>query len=308
MSKSTQVAESIQDTIATISQLESALASGGAVPSALAMIESLRHKQADLEATFLRIAADVGEDVCTYRVFSETTRPTILGISRALEDFQNLFSVVYHALRRGPLSQARVTRESILETSFGFGYAFSGSVGFTLTLPSERLLVGESMLEKTIDSIGSMAKSEAPEQIAKFASTLGAGPIRTMYKWADDHEAFSLGADIEWRHDTDVSRSILVQEAEIARLRNIIDMSGESRVTEEKLRGTLIMANINTRAFLLNPDGTDTVIKGRMVREIEYVELPKVYVATLQRAERTLYSSDVVQVSYTLLGLDVPKA
>src|SRR5215469_10964227 len=123
----------LQDTNAAIAELERAVLRDPASMSLAANLRSLQKRHAMLEESFVSLANDLELDVCKYRLFPEAGRPTIAALSHAWADFQNLFSVVYDAIKSGPKTRARVSAETTSETSFGFAYAYSGSVGIVLT-------------------------------------------------------------------------------------------------------------------------------------------------------------------------------
>src|SRR5205085_948706 len=154
-----------------------------------------------LEDDFRALAERKSLDVCSYRMFNATDRFKLSGFAKALADFQTTFSLTYDALKNGPKQRARLTPEVEAETSFEFGYAFSGSVGVVMTFENERLLLGETLLDEAMSVMFEMAKATTSAEIAAFAKRIGPPPIRALYQWASDHLAADMGADIEWRKD-----------------------------------------------------------------------------------------------------------
>src|SRR5258708_28565376 len=182
-----QIQEKLQSTIASIRQLEASMIDHPDSPSLRANIKSLQKLQRNYEAEFLDAASERGEHVCSYRLFG-LGNPTIAAMSKALGDFQSMFSIVYDAIKNGPKDRAKMSTDVAQATSFSFGYTFPGSVGVVFTLPNERLLPGiQTDLDKTFGRISDIARADQPDQIAALAKELGAPPIRATYRWAKDH-------------------------------------------------------------------------------------------------------------------------
>ena len=143
MSELAEIQTKIQDTNAAIARLERMMVDGPNLPSLLANMRSLQKRYKKLESDFVTAADELGIDVCSYRLFPDETSPTLTGVVSALGDFQSMFSVVYDAQRNGPKKRIRLSDDIIRDSSFRFAYTYSGSLGVTLTLPNERLLLQE---------------------------------------------------------------------------------------------------------------------------------------------------------------------
>ncbi len=190
MSVLLEITEKLQDTQAAIHKLEEAISRQPPTPSVIATLSTLEKRQRDLEAQFSELTADQHFDVCSYRLFpdhKEEDRPTLRAFTKTLLDFQTLVTQVYYAKKTGrPRETTHVTAEAASETAFGFGYTFTGSLGVVLTLPNERLLFGETDIDRAIKTVFELVKAESPQQIASHAKELGAAPIRTLYNWVSD--------------------------------------------------------------------------------------------------------------------------
>ena len=157
-------------------------------------------------------------DVCSYRLFpAGERRVKISWLASALNDFQEWFTVVFDSIKNGPKDRARFDADTVSETAFDFAYSFNGSVGIVLTMPNERLLVGETTLDKTFLAINEMSKAENSEQIANLAKLFGIASIRKMYQWTNDHVQSGLGADIQWRRGDTLAHRLRQLRAEYKR-------------------------------------------------------------------------------------------
>lgn len=307
MSRLLEIQDNLQDTAATIARLERALSEDPQSRSLVAMIGSLEKRQQKLEADFLLEADSLGIDVCSYRLFSEEGRPTIAAVSKALGDFQTLVSVVYDAIRSArPKERARVSTEIARETGFAFGYAFAGSLGVVLTLPNERRLVGESVLDESVSVVFDMARASDSARILDFARRLGAAPVRAMYQWAFDHAESSLGAGIEWRRNLDTRASLFIQKPELERLHRVIGMTSDETTEEITVEGLLVGADVSRRSFHLQVEGQPD-IRGSFtdaISESQTVELPRPYRVVLRKTVRVNYSTEKEDITHHVIRLE----
>ena len=307
MSKIGQIQEALQDTGAAIAQLEKAITVDPDSPSLAATRRSLEKRLQSLEADFLKASSRAGVDVCSYRLFTDAGDAPHLGsLSSAFGDFQKLVSTVYSAVRNGPKQRATYSAEDARDTAFGFGYAFSGSIGFVLTISNERLLIGDTDLDESMEVIFDMAQARSPEDMHPIVQKLGSGPVRALYRWASDHVSSGLGADIDWRRGESIRSNMFIRALEFTNLQSIIEMAGEERFDEIELCGDLIAVNLATKSFRMRFESGDD-IQGKFdnaISDSHTVELPKRYSAKLTKTSRVIYSLEDDEVSYFLEDLN----
>jgi len=308
MSDILELAEKLQDTQAALSRLEKSAAQNPNLPSIALSLNSLRNRQKSLEEQFGELADSLGVDVCSYRMFPEKTqRPTVKTLTSALSDFQTLFTEVYNAIKKGARERGgRVTGDVLAETSFGYAYSFTGSVGFVLTLPNEKLLLGETVLDTAMRVISDMVKAETPEQIAAFKDELGLAPIRSMYKWAEDHTLGGIGADIQWRRQQEVRTSIFVQQPQLENLRRTIARTSEIDEKEYHIEGQLVGLDTKYKTFHLEVEGIPD-IKGKILFDIDPahpIACPAFYRVNIRTETIIHYSTAQEDVSYFLVSLE----
>lgn len=301
----TALQEELQDLNALIAKHERTLASHPEAKSLCANIQTLKRRRQILEDDFLEAAAKVEIDVCSYRLIPGESRPTIMALSKALSDFQSLFSLAYDALKEGPKQTAKLSAQVMNETFLGFAYSFTGSIGFVMTLPNERLLLGETYLDQAMQMIFQMAKATTAQQIADFAKRLGPPPVRAMYKWANDHVENGLGADIEWRRREQVRSSLFVQEPQLEHLKEVIEEMSEEKEEELEVVGNLIGADVKRKTFHLETVGGGEVkgIFADAISTVQTVELPKPYSARIRKRTKIVYSMEEEKTEYFLLRL-----
>src|SRR5882762_2412065 len=101
MSKLFQIQERLQETSAAMGRLEASFVQSPSSPSLHANLRSLRKMQRSLEAEFLAAADERGWDVCSYRIAPQNQLATALALSKVLETFQTVFSLIYEAIKTG---------------------------------------------------------------------------------------------------------------------------------------------------------------------------------------------------------------
>ena len=152
MTRLLELQENIQDTTAALGQLERALVENPGSRTLGLSGKSLQKRLQVLESEFLAETHSLGVDVCSYRLFGGQKLGRLSGLTRVLSDFQTLVSVIYDAVKSGtPKRRRRVSVDAATETAFDLGYVFPGSLGVVLTMPNERLLLGESKLDSFVE-------------------------------------------------------------------------------------------------------------------------------------------------------------
>lgn len=311
MSELLELQHQLQDTSGTIAQLERALL---ATPDSVALqlnLQSVVKRFAHLEEDFKALATRTSLDICTYRVFApDRNKISLRGVTGALHDFQIAFSALFDAIKNGRRLRSRLSPDVVEATSFGFGYAFAGSVGVVLTMERERALFGGSLLEDTVNAFFGLAHAPTHEEIKEIGRRLGPAPLRAVYKWANAHVEDGLGADISWQ-PTGANRepvTLFVQHQELQRLSTAIAATSEETREAVEYTGVLTGADTQTRRFRFDPDGAEDVSGtfADAINEAHTVTLPSRYKARLEKVTRIQYSSEQEQVTWTLLSLERP--
>lgn len=305
MTKLLGLQEQLQDTNAAIAALQKEVAKNPSQPSLGAIRRSLEKRQNVLESDFLATAQTIGVDVCSYRSFDEKGTVKAAPAFASIAEFQNAFSVTYDAIKNGRKQTTKIGQQVAQETAFGFGYGFMGSVGFVLTLPNERLLVGETYLDSAMIDVFAMAKAQSPEAVLEFAKRLGVAPINAIYKWADVQTKHRLGADVDWRRGDSVKAKLFVQPQELDRLQDTIDRTSDEETAPVEIDGTLDDVAHSKHTFRMTVEGGE--IHGQFGDAIDpqhTVEIPGLrYRATLEKTTKTVFSTGEVKVSYFLKKL-----
>ena len=307
MSRLLDTVGKLQETQEAIKQVEEAIAKHPEMRSLAVNLRSLERRRRDLESVFERLTNESFLDVCSYRIFSEDDegRITVPSLASALGDFQSLFSTVYDAIKNGARQRVVHRPEIAAATTFEYGYSFAGSVGFVLTLPNERLLLGDTDLDKTMGTIFDMARARESTEILDYARTLGAAPVRLLYNWATDHVEAGLGADINWQREEHIRSSLFIQVPELEILQQAIDQTSDEKREVFTVQGQLVGADVAGHRFHMKlEDGSE--IRGQMSQYTSAertVELPKRYVAQIEKTTTVKYSTGEEKIVYYLLTL-----
>jgi len=299
--------DKISATQAEIRELEAAIEQFPDTKSLVLGLRSVERRHEELEAEFRELSHEQFLDVCRYRMFAQEgeQRFTVPALASALADFQSLFSNVYDAIKNGARQRSRTRPEIAAVSTFEFGYSFSGSVGFVLTLPNDRLLTNETDLDRTINTIFEMTKAQESDEILHFAKQLGAAPIRAMYRWVSDHVDSGLGADIGWLREHEVRAELVAQIPELRKVQRAINQTSDESIEEFNAIGELLGADVSTNTFHFKlEEGTD--IRGRMeldINEQNTVALPRRYRARIKKVTTISYSTEEERAVYYLTAI-----
>lgn len=306
MSELIDVLGKIQDTVSAIERTERAIINYPDTASLRINLQSLQERQKALEDAFSIISSKERLDICTYRLFTEQDQQiAVKSLSKTLLDFQNLFSVVYDAIKHDrPKERGYVGSESINATTFNFAYTVPGSVGVVLTMPNERLLSGDTLLDQTMKTVFEMANVATSEEVRVFADMLGVAPIWKMYEWAVDQSNAGLGSEIQWSRENKVKARLFKQKPEFEALGNTIQSTSKESEEIVNVIGQLKGADVTNHTFHL--EFGKKHIKGKMSESIgirDTVELPKPYKATIKIITTVNYATGKVYEEHFLLSL-----
>lgn len=299
------LAQKIQETSAALKRSQSLLAERPDDFLLTLDVASLEKRQAALQEQFVVAAQEAGVNVLQYRVFEENDSPILVrAVAGALETFQATYSVLFDAIKSGlAKTRARLSLQALEESSFGFAYAFTGSVGFALTLPREHLLLGEHIYDQTIEALIRTVRVSSPEELKEIAHTYGVATVRAVYKWADTLASNGLGTELDWTLGQE-RYGLVLQRPELANLRNVIGLTSESETRVVHVRGTLFAIDTQRRTFgLVLPTGETW--RGGLSDRINYeVRVPADYDFEVEVSKTIRYSTEEEDVRYILLAVD----
>ncbi len=305
MSAIVELLDRIQGTNALIAEYEKAASRPGAPKSVSAQIRGLEKLKESLEQEFSKYARDDELEVCRYRLIPESTqRPVIDAISNAWREYQSMFSAVYAAVTKSTPGKPRQIAQ---ETQFIFAFAFSGSIGVTLALPTKQItnFVARD-LERANQTIFEMSKARTSEQLGLFTERIGRKPVLSFGRWVEAHVKFTAGAGIDWTGPTERSiPPLLVQIQEFKILQHAFHEMTEPKEEERLVSGRLTGAWMRNSKFLMESDDGEQ-IEGKFVDAItpeRAATLPRRYVAKIRTTTVIKLATETEEVSHFLVEL-----
>jgi hypothetical protein len=294
MTDLTDISEKLQDTVAAIAAMEATLirTRDAGVNEILA---TLRRRHDDLEARFVALADAQETEVCRYRILRSGAAFPIAVLADSLRAFQSWLTVTFDAVAHGPKARSRVSADVVQRTTLDLGYVYPGSVGFVLTIPNQRLLIGETDLDAAVHQMFDMLRAESSTQLRNISRRVGVAPIRKMHDWVSSHAKADLSADIKWERGETVKSDILFQSEEAVRLASLVESTSDETIERVTLTGFLQGGDLDSRSFHLSFPETQEAddIRGYMTKSFapkEELQLGKRYEADLVKHTVTRYA------------------
>jgi hypothetical protein len=268
MSALSELSRRVQSTTALIERHQRTLRADSP-RSALANIRSLEKLRRKLEREFEETAQQEEVDVFYYRILNPE-RATINGVTAAWREFQNALSAMYVSLKGGGAKKEKSKRSrrklseqppkpTLKPLELGFGYAFAGSIGVTLTLPNhEKGLFSDPAIERATADIFELATSYgSSEKVWELARRFGPEPVNAVYKWVDAHVTHGYGVGIEWKRDEEHHLDLLCQFEELKSLRD--DLSKTTIDTRIDVTGDLVAVDSDILTFRMRFDDGEEI-------------------------------------------------
>lgn len=302
----------IQTVFDRINDIEATLAQASEADGVLTFAdklanESLKQRRDELVALTKELTARQLIDVCDYRIIPEHgNQHRAKAVAATLDTFQDMVTAFFASIREGrPRHKANFTADIVNASSLNVGYAYAGSLGFVLYVPSDQLQVGGTDLDKALASAFSLAEQRTPEGVRAVADEFGRAAVRTFYSWAQSQVEYGLAAEIKWERGDEIKSNLLIQTSELEAVISVIDKSSEEKNDTVELPGMLVAIDVTRQSFKMSfPDADD--ITGRLDSNFNWQtphSVPSRYVSTLnKRTIQRLWSEDDV-VSWTLLEL-----
>lgn len=301
--------QKIQDTQAAIRKIGGGLVTESRRDTIQLTLASLYKMLGNLEGEFSQLTNQEYMDVCEYRFFGyePDRRPALSSMTKALSDFQDLFTVVLDAVKTTPKDKASYDLETARESSFTLAYSFTGSVGFVMTMPNERLLAIDSKLDQAMSIFFEISKSETSEQVASYVPKVGRAAIRKIRQWAKDHAESSLNAEIKWKRQDEVRQHLFIQASELERLAKVIDTVSDAERETITRNAKLVGFDSKAKTFHLEFEKGTPDIKGTVgpdFRSRGDITVDSRYMATLQKITTIRISQEKEDINYILTYLD----
>ncbi len=183
-------------------------------------------------------------------------------VAEAIETFQELVTAIFDAIRTAPKLRYRPTQESLSLSSFEFAGAGAGSVIISLSIPDDRLLVGQSDLDQTLDLVEQVLSARESDDLKRLADRIGVASITKAYAWADASVRYGLDTEINWGKSYSDLHEISISRDEAATVKAVIENKSDSQDDHIVLDGILLGFDGSTSYFHLEALDTRVDIRG----------------------------------------------
>lgn len=269
-------------------------------------MNTLRITHYKLEKEFEYAAKRLGVEICTYRLFPEgKERQGVVGIGKALLNFQSLFSMLYRAVKAEESGPGKTSND---ETLMDFAYTFPGSVGVALTIPSQADLFG-NYYHQAIDVLSHMAKAQSADELKMFSQRIGIEPMKAMFRWADDLVEAGFGADIQWKGPRESYPRLMIQKPELTALKTVMRATSDEHIDEFTKTGILQGIDMTNHSFHFeykDEAGRIKPVYGKFkdaISPLKPVKVPDKYTISLRKSTRVFYSMDEEETKHYLLHI-----
>lgn len=302
------IAADIRDTSAQIARISRSIAEHPNETSLLFNLRSLEKRMRTLENRFAEIAKEFDHDTIDYRILCDKgEKYPVWSVGRSLTTFQNMVTSFYDAIKSGPKKRGRTSAETAALTQMDFEYAFSGSLGFALTLANKRDML-ESGLDMAVEKAFSVIHAKEMPDVTALAKVVGVAAMRTAYDWAKTHSDADFGAAIEWKHGNDIVKETKVDATQLTLIAGMIEKTSEVERAETTFTGTMVGYSVPRRYFEFQPIGEGAIITGHFSDTYvapEPIQIPSTHPITVKLVRQTVvhYAIEKEEVSWELLSV-----
>lgn len=306
MSRIAEILDDLRENGAAIARLEANIAKNPDAKGLTLALDSLLKRRGLLEEQFEETTESNFVDIVNYRIIPENLeRLPLRAVTGALDRFQAAISTIFDARKSGPKKRARLSADVVAQTGFDFGYTYAGSLGVVLSIPNERLLIGESDLDAAVEMFFSATKSKNREEIIQFAEEAGIPSVRRLYEWSIAHSNYGLSASVEWRRKDEIRSHFEIEPTALIKLQEVIEETSEIDEDVVEITGILVGLDTTLKTFhLVVPDADD--IKGYWSEEYAYSPnhvLNARYVVNMAKRSVVYYAYEKEEVSWSLISL-----
>lgn len=306
MSRVLDLFSEMREIEAELRRLEETVAAHPQYESLALDLMSMQKRQSRLQEEFEKITNEKQIDVVNYRLQpGSDERVSLRALTSTLDRFQAAISTTFDAVKNGIKQRGRLAPGITEQTSFDFGYSFSGSVGIVLTIPNDRLLLGESDLDMAVELFFAAARAQTREEILKFARSAGIPAVRRLYEWSEAHTFNGVSADVQWRRKDEIRARVTVEPATLKRLEEVIQETSDTTTEAVTVVGKLVGLDTALKSFHLEIPKTEDV-RGDWSAEFVYSQdlaLDEIYEASLLRNSIVYYAYDREDIKWELVSL-----
>lgn len=305
MSELQQLLDNLQDADGTFVALERAARERPGDEILQFNLRSIARRQSDLLRRIDFNLHVTQNEICRYRVvrdWSETYPAK--AVAESLSKFQDLVTSVFDALRTAPKRRYRPSPENVDLSSLNFAGAAAGSVIVTLSIPNDRLLAGETVLDRTFQLVERTLEAKDSEQLHALAAEVGIATITKAYAWADANVSFGLDTSIAWGKHYMAEHKFAVSRAEAQAIKDLIENKSDEKIDHVEMDCVLVGFDGPRSYFHVQKIGEKEDITGDLGPSVTHSwTTDQPYRARMLRRSQIKYATGEEKVSWTLIDL-----
>jgi hypothetical protein len=237
-----------------------------------------------------------------YRIVRESDgKYPAKAVGEALERFQDLLTSVYDALVYGPKRRFRPSIDSIEKTTLNFAGATAGSVKITLAAEDDRLLLGDTTLERALGLVEKTLSAQTTDDLSLLANEVGIASVSRAYEWSKSAAGYGLKTEISWGKTHKSDQVFEINSDDAARVSQLIERKSDDLITSHEYLCVLHGFDKKSSYFHIETLDEREDIKGDVGLNVSEVHTTgKRYRAYLKRAVITQYATGEDKVHWTL--------
>ena len=305
MSKLQRLIDELNDTVRFERDLAAAAENRPYDEIARVNLNSISKRQDDLARRIDQHLAVTQNSLVEYRIErSEKGIYPAKAVGEALEKFQDLFTSVYDALVHGPKRRFRPAADTISKTTLNFAGATAGSVRIALSAEDDRLLVGDTTMERALILVEKTLSAQTTDDLSLLASEVGISSISKAFEWAQSAAGYGLQTQISWGKRLTSDRSFMIEADDAARVTQLIARKSEDTVSSYVFLCILHGFDKQTSYFHVERLDDRAHIKGDVAASVSQVHTTgRMYRASLVRTASILYATGEDKEKWTLQEL-----
>lgn len=305
MTELQQLIENLQDTEGALVHLERAVADRPHDEILKINVESISKRRDDLVRRVDYALHVTQSEICRYSILRDWTDSyPAKAVASSLSTFQDLVTSIFDALRTAPKLRYRPSPENIELSTLNFVGAGAGSVIVTLSLPNERLLVGETALDKTFLLVQKTLVARESGDLNELAKEIGVASISKAYSWADASVAYGLDTEIRWGKSYSDTKELVVTRAAAQDVKSAIENKSTEKEDPVDLDCVLLGFDGTTSYFHVETVGDREDIRGDVGPGVSKIwTTGQAYHARLLKKSQIIYSTGEEKIKWTLVDL-----
>jgi len=298
--------ESIQRTYAEIAQVESVAKANPGDIYLLANLNSLQRRARSLEVLWEEAALKLENEVCRYRILPVgEERYPIRQVTLSLFQFQEMFSQIYDAAKNKIKSRKQITADVAEETALNFGYAYPGSLGIAMTVPSGSNLFAEGKFDEAVSTVVRIMRLHEEGEVRQVAEKYGIAVLRRAYDWSKTNAASGYGVDLSWLQLSGGHAGGTAEVNDFQRIVELIERTLDEEKRTRELFGTLVGIDTQTMRFrfvAFESASYAGMLADDFPTTVQWAVNTN-YGATIEETSTTSYATEEMKTTYRLKAL-----